>query len=368
MRASPSPVHRLQTPPDEPAAATGKNPFWRGANEIAIVGLFLLALLATLNYSRGLLLPVTLAILIGTMMGPLAARAARLQIPSPLAALLLVAAFLAALSFVILVLSGFVSEWAGKSAEIGTTLQQKLQLLNRPIAALRDLQTSISGPLGIDLGASKFDVTTNFLAPVLSVLTPAISQLLLFFGTLFFFLSTYERLRRYLVALFSTRRDRLRALRIFNEVEGHLSSYIGILTVINIGIGSLTAIEAALIGLPDPLALGVLAFGLNYIPMIGPGMMATVLLLFGLVVFPSLGYALLAPAIFIAQATLEGNFVTPSIVGRQMTVNPFAIFLSIAFWVWLWGPVGALLAMPVLIVLMIVRAHFFRQNRPALAK
>ena len=364
MRSSSSPLRPVRADLTEPTPVASKD-VRRSLVEAAIIGLFLVAVLAVLQFSRALLLPVTLAVVIGTMMAPLAARAARIRIPSPLTALLLVAAFLAALSFVILVLSAFVSEWASRTPEIATTLQQKLQAFDRLFAALRELQSGISGPLGIDVGAFKFDMAANFIGPVLSILTPAIGQLFLFFGTLFFFLSSHQAFRRHLIALSESRRDRLRALRIFNDVESNLSSYVGIVTVINLAIGTLTAIEAALIGLPNPLALGVLAFGLNYIPMIGPGLMATVLFLVGLVVFPSLGYALLAPAIFIGQSMIEGQFVTPSIVGRQMTVNPFAIFLSLAFWVWLWGPLGALLAMPILIVLMVVRAHVYPKSGAA---
>jgi predicted PurR-regulated permease PerM len=368
MKTSSSPARRFQLDLVEPAPVASKDIFWRGATEIAIIGIFLLLALAALQFSRALLLPITLAMVVGTMMAPLAKEITRLRIPPWLASLMLVAAFLVALCFMIVVLSGLVSEWAAKNSEIGSTLQQKLQVLDRPLAALRDIQSAISGPLGIDLGALKFDVTSNFITPLLSVLTPAIAQLLLFFVTLLFFLAGHDHFRRYLIALSDRRKDRLRILRIFNDVERNLSRYIGTLTLINFAIGALTAALAALIGLPNPIALGVLAFGLNYVPMIGPAIMAIVLLVVGLVVFPSIGYALLAPAIFIAQSVVEGQFVTPNIVGRRMTVNPFVIFLSVAFWVWLWGPLGALLAMPLLIVLLVVRAHVYPKNGIALSK
>jgi predicted PurR-regulated permease PerM len=368
MKTSSSPARRFQLDVVEPAPVASKDVFWRGATEIAIIGIFLLLGLAALQFSRALLLPITLAIVIGTMMAPLAKGLMRFRVPPWLASLTIVAVFFVALCVVIVVLSGLVAEWAAKNSEIGATLQQKLQVLDRPLAALRDIQSGISGPLGIDLGALKFDVTSNFITPLLSILTPAIAQLLLFFATLLFFLAGQESFRRYLIALSDKRKDRLRILRIFSDVERNLSRYVGTLTLINIIVGALTAMIAALIGLPNPIALGVLAFGLNYVPMIGPAIMATVLLVVGLVVFPSIGYALLAPAIFIAQSVVEGQFVTPNIVGRRMTVNPFVIFLSVAFWVWLWGPLGALLAMPLLIVLMVARGHLYPRNGVALTE
>jgi predicted PurR-regulated permease PerM len=369
MKTSSSPpARRFRLDLVQPAPVASREAFWRGTTEVAIIGIFLLLALATLQFSRALLLPVTLAIVIGTMMAPLAARLARWGISPWLGSLLLVAVFLAVLCILIVELSGLVTDWAAKTPDIGATLRVKLQVLDRPLAALRDLQGGISGPLGIDLGAVKFDMTTNFIAPLLSILTPAIGQLLLFFGTLFFFLASHGSFRRQLIALSEKRRDCLRVLRIFNDVERNLSSYIGILTLINIIIGLLTATLSALIGLPNPIALGVLAFGLNYVPLIGPAIMAIVLFIVGLVVFPSIGYALLAPAIFVAQSVLEGQFVTPSVVGRRMTMTPFAIFLSVAFWVWLWGPLGALLAMPLLIVFVVARGHLYPSASAVMSK
>jgi len=120
------------------------------------------------------------------------------------------------------------------------------------------------------------------------------------------------------------------------------------------------------VGLPAPFAWGVLAFVLNYVPYIGPG--ATLVTLFGvgLISFPSISYALIAPACFLCVSTLEGQIVTPSVIGRTLTVNPMMVFLAIAFWAWLWGPFGALLANPLLIVSMVVLEHVFPKHEVSL--
>ena len=96
---------------------------------------------------------------------------------------------------------------------------------------------------------------------------------------------------------------------------------------------------------------------LNYIPYIGPAIVALVLFAVGLVAMPTLAQAALAPALFVAIATVEGHFITPSIVGRRLTMSPFLVFLALAFWTWLWGPIGAFLAMPLLIVSFVVLGH-----------
>jgi predicted PurR-regulated permease PerM len=112
-------------------------------------------------------------------------------------------------------------------------------------------------------------------------------------------------------------------------------------------------------GLPSPLMLGLIAMLLNYIPYVGPACMAIILLAVGFVTFPSLGQALIAPASFIVLTTLEGHLITPAVVGRRLTLDPLAVFLAVAFWAWLWGPLGAFLAVPLLIVALVIVSHVF---------
>jgi predicted PurR-regulated permease PerM len=129
------------------------------------------------------------------------------------------------------------------------------------------------------------------------------------------------------------------------------------MTGINLGLGVVVSIVLAIIGFPNPVTFGLLAFALNYVPYIGPAIVALVLAGVGLVSQPSLAPALLAPALFVAIATLEGHVITPNIVGRRLTLNPFLVFLALAFWTWLWGPIGAFLAVPLLIVGFVVLGH-----------
>jgi predicted PurR-regulated permease PerM len=102
-----------------------------------------------------------------------------------------------------------------------------------------------------------------------------------------------------------------------------------------------------------------LAALLNYVPYVGPAVMVLALFGIGLVTFPSLGQAFIAPIGFIAVTTLEGHFVTPTIVGRRLTLNPLLVFLALAFWTWLWGPIGAFLAVPLSIIGLVIVNHLF---------
>jgi predicted PurR-regulated permease PerM len=179
----------------------------------------------------------------------------------------------------------------------------------------------------------------------------------LFFGTLIFFLATNTHIRRRLIVAFWTREARLRMIRIWNDIEENLVAYVGLVTLINLGLGVVTAAMLYAVGFPNPLTFGLLTMALNYVPYIGPAIVAIVLFGVGVVAMPSLSLAVLAPALFVAIATAEGHFITPSIVGRRLTLNPFVVFLALAFWTWLWGPIGAFLAVPLLIVSFVTLGH-----------
>ena len=119
-------------------------------------------------------------------------------------------------------------------------------------------------------------------------------------------------------------------------------------------------------GLPNPLLWGVLAAVLNYIPYIGPAIVAATLGVVGLLPFQRSARPLVAPAAFIAMVTIEGQFLTPAIMGRRLELNPFAVFLAIAFCTWLWGPIGAFLAVPLLMALTVTLGHALARERPEL--
>ncbi len=105
---------------------------------------------------------------------------------------------------------------------------------------------------------------------------------------------------------------------------------------------------------------------LNYVPYIGPAIVIATLAVVGLLTFPTLGEALVAPLIFIGVVTIEGHFLTPAFMGRRLELNPFAVFLAIAFCTWLLGPIGAFLAVPLLMALTVTLGHAFAEEKPEL--
>jgi len=348
---------------NDPHPMTEVARFWRTAAQSATIGMFIILLVVALSLARPLLLPVGSAFVVTMMLGPLSARAERYKIPSLVAAIVLWLLVIAVCYAVIILLGAPAVDWIGKAPEIGRNVQEKLHVLDRPLAALQELRDALlpsdkKGSLGVDI--------MSFVQPALLVVTPAIGQTFIFFGTLFFMLLGRSQLRRVLVAFFDEREARLRTLKIMNDIEHNLTGYLSVVTVINVAVGVCGGAAAWVAGLPDPLAWAVLAFILNFIPYIGALIVEVAMFMVGLVTFPTLTQALFAPVLFLALATLEGHFVTPSIIGHRLTLNPLTVFLSLVFWTWLWGPVGAFLAVPLLIMALVVIGHLFREDEPEL--
>jgi predicted PurR-regulated permease PerM len=206
----------------------------------------------------------------------------------------------------------------------------------------------------------------EWLQPALEFLSPTFTEFLLFFATLVLFLASWRDLRRALILTFSGHDSRLRALRTVNAIEEQLGGYLLMVTTINLSVGAATGLICWAAGMPNPAGLGALAATLNYLPIIGPVAMFVILVVTGLVAFPTLGGALIAPLAFGGLTFLEGHFITPTIVGRRLELNALAVFVSLAFWTWLWGPMGAFLSSPLLIVALIIRDHLWPPTSPQL--
>jgi predicted PurR-regulated permease PerM len=336
---------------------------WRAAAQAATIGIFIVLFITALDLARAILLPATSAFVFGLMLGPLATRAKTYGISPLITAIVLWLLVLGVFYGIIALLAGPAIDWIGKAPEIGQNIKDKLQVLEQPLSALQDLRNAIlpageSSHFGIDIA--------TFVQPALVVVTPAIGQTFVFFGTLFFFLLGRAQLRRVLIVFFQDHDARLRMLKIISDVESNLTDYLSVVAIINLVVGALACTIAYFVGLPNAIAWGVLAFVLNFVPYIGALIMEMVLLAVGLVTFPTLAQAIVAPLLYFAFTTLEGHFITPSIMGRRLTLNPLTVFLSLVFWTWLWGPVGAFLAVPLVIVTLVAINHTFPQEDPVL--
>ena len=329
----------------------------------ALVALLVIVVIVGLYLARAFFLPITMAFIVGTMLSPAASFLERYRIPRAVAAVLIVAAASAGTVFTIGLIASPVMEWSSKLPELGSILKEKMHVFDRPLALWQQLQSMLGGP---DTLTTFHLPKIDWVQPTLEFLSPTFAEFLLFIATLILFIASWRELRRAMIMNFGDRPARLRTLRILNEIEEHLGNYLLMVTMINIGVGIVTGLICAVTGMPNPAGLGAMAAILNFIPIIGPVAMFAVLVVVGLVAFPTIGAGLLAPALFAAMTFLEGHFLTPMIVGRRLALNALAVFMALAFWTWLWGPMGAFLSSPLLIVALIMKEHLMPANSPQL--
>ena len=330
---------------------------------LALAGLFVIASIAVLYIAKGFFLPVVMAFVTGTMLSPAATFLERRRVPRALGAVLIVMAVTAVVAFIFALIASPIMAWSTRLPELGAQLKDKLHVLDRPLALWQELQTMVGGSEGLpSFQMPKFE----WVQPTLEFLSPTFTEFLLFFATLILFIASWRDLRKALIMTFGDREARLRTLRILNEIEVHLGNYLLTVTVINIGVGVGTGIVCALTGMPNPAGLGALAATLNFIPIIGPIAMFVVLVVVGLIAFPTIGGGLMAALAFGGLTFLEGHFITPTIIGRRLALNALAVFLALAFWTWLWGPMGAFLSSPLLIVGLILKEHLAPADSPQL--
>jgi predicted PurR-regulated permease PerM len=363
------PGERLQTNATEgtpvPDSKTELPPIIRRAEVVAfaLVSLLVICVVAVLYAAKAFFLPITMAFIVGTMLSPAASLLERYRIPRAVAAVLIVNTAGAGVAFMVGLIASPAMEWSSKLPELGAQLREKLHVFDRPLMLWQELQSMLGGSDTLTtFQMPKFD----WVQPALEFLSPTFAEFLLFGATLILFIASWQELRRALIMNFGDRPARLRMLRIINEVEEHLGSYLLTVTMINVGVGVSTGIICAVTGMPNPAGLGALAAVLNFIPIIGPVAMFVVLMVVGIVAFPSISAGLLAPIAFAGMTFLEGHFITPTIVGRRLELNALAVFIALAFWTWLWGPMGAFLSSPLLIVAMIMREHLMPVDSPQL--
>jgi predicted PurR-regulated permease PerM len=331
----------------------------------ALISLFVISIVAVLYAAKAFFLPVVAAFVVGTMLSPAASFLERRRIPRAVSAVLIVGAVSTGVAFIIGLISSPVMQWTGRLPELAGLLRDKMHIFDRPLALWQELQSMLG--VSTTFPAAPFQMPKlEWVQPALEFLPPTFTEFLLFIATLILFIASWRDLRRALVLTFASHESRLRALRVLNAIEDHLGAYLLTVTLINMGVGAAIGLVCWIAGMPNPAGLGALAATLNYLPIIGPVAMFVVLVLVGFIGMPTIGSGLIAPLAFVGITFLEGHFVTPTIIGRRLELNALAVFVSLAFWTWLWGPMGAFLSSPLLIVALVLRDHLSPSTSPQL--
>ncbi len=316
-----------------------------------------LALPFALRAGAEFFLPVTAALVIAIALVPVLEWLERRRVPSALAALACVLLFLtvanAAVASIVLPAAEWVRMVPDRIDRIRETLAPLFDVYANLEAFMNDIVREFArGP------ASSQTVTVetpNSLLAIIATSAP-FAAIQMFFAVLviFFFLAGWTRMRKRTITTRSSFDGAMTTARVIQQVVDATSTYLGTITMVNIGMGLTVALVLYMIGMPTPLMWGGIVAVLNYIPYLGPMASTLLLALGGLMAFADPWYALLPAVSFAAIHLVEANIITPTVVGRRLTVNPLLILLALSFWAWVWGTTGALLAVPLLIILRTV--------------
>lgn len=321
-----------------------------------------LAVFYTLYLASEIVLPFVLALVLNLLLAPaMRLMTHRLKLPKHLAALVLILLLFGFIGMIGLAISVPASGWIAKAPQSLPALQHKFAFLHKPVTAiqngLQQLQSMMSGGGhgggGGGGGASLAGVGTTILSGTKFFLGEIFTLVLV----LFFLLASGDSLLRRFVEIMPTLADKRRAVQIVSEIEHNVSLYLATITIMNTLVGLLNMAQVWLLGLPNPLLWGVVAFMLNYVPILGPMTGIVIFFFVGLFTFDSVPHALIPAAIYLGIHLLEGETITPMLLARRFTLNPLLVIMSLMFWDWLWGIPGAFLSVPLLAVFKIVCDH-----------
>ncbi len=335
-----------------------RGPF--GVRSIALTGLFILALFYTIYFMRSVLLPLVLALLLSYLLRPIVRTLRSWLIPAPIGAALVLLSMIAAIVFATSFLAAPAAGWLEKAPISLQELQRKLHPLKQPMQNVAKASGEIEKLASPDTTQAKpaVEVKTHPITDALYVQMPElIVSGALLLVLLYFLLASDGVFLLKLIKIMPTLSDKKRAVTIAHEIESQISRYLLTITLINAGLGLAVGMTVGYLGLQNPVMWGAMVALLNFIPYVGAFAGIIFMTLGAVLSFDSFGYALVFPGAYLTLAILEGNFVTPWVMGRSLTLNPVIVLLSLTFWGWMWGVAGVILAVPILAAFKIFCAH-----------
>ena len=320
---------------------------------------FILALPFALRAGATFFLPVATSLIIAICLVPFLEWLERRRIPSPIAALIALTAFLfvvnTALVLIVIPAVDWIAQLPERIGQIKSTLEPVIRLYTQAQGFIDGLMRLVTETKSMGNG---LDLTQS--GSLLQMMTTAAPAVVInaIFGLLviFFFLSGWTRLRRRTIRGRGSFTGALTIARVIQNVVDATSRYVLTITMINASLGFTVAIALTLIGMPTPFMWGGFVALLNFIPYFGPIVAAILLGLGGLMTFETMGWALVPALIMTCLHLVEANVVTPLVLGERLKLSPLLILISLSFWTWVWGTTGALLAVPLLIIIQTILA------------
>ncbi len=327
-----------------------------------IMGIFIFLAIGFLYLSRDFLLPLTLALLIAITLRPAVRELSRRGVPAWVTAATF-AAFLLLVGLVVgYVISVPVSRILADGPAMRQILVEKIHKITEPLEQVAKMTDDLKAATATAPKPVNEVVVKEPSLPALFwvAMYPA-SYSLMFAGALIlslFLMASGDLLLEKLLNVMPTLTDKKQAFKIVQDVEHEVSVYLVTQSAINAGVGLAVGLSFYFVGMPTAYLWGLSAFVLNFIPYVGPLTGVILSGLFSFVFFDSFAYSLVAPLAYLAIVLVEGQAITPNLLGHRLRMNAVAILVALAFWGWIWGIPGMIVAIPLLVTLRIFCIHF----------
>lgn len=323
-----------------------------------------IAACAAFYAARSYLLPVAAAFVLSILLAPPVGVLEHWRIPRAIAAAVAVLGVCALTYVAFALVAAPASRWVANAPEIIDTIGSQLERLQNAVERVERLSDEVGNLTGDGGETPEVVVQGPGLTQSLASSAGAIIVQTLFVLVMtYFFLITRAEIRIKMIAFQPRLSGRLHVARVFRDVERGVAVYITTLAMVNLGVGAAVAASMWALGMPNPIMWGGVAAAANFVPYIGPAVFTVALAAGGLTTFDTISMALAPPAVWIVINFIESNIVTPLLIGKRMTLNPLAVLLAVSFWTWIWGPLGGVLSIPMLIMLKVMCDHA-RAMRP----
>lgn len=333
----------------------------RSGRSAPINGIFILMVFYTIYFAAPVLIPITVAFLLSMLLSPFADRLERLRLPRPVAAALIMLLVFGGLLTSLVTLAGPAQEWIAKLPQSFKTVESQLKFIKKPLQDFKEATEKIESATDLSQRPPRQKVEIQrpgLLEDIFSGTQRFIASIGVIMILTFSLLASGDLVLRKLVTVIPTLEDKRRAVEIMRSIQKDISYYLSAITMLNLGMAFCVGALAYLMGIENAALWGAVVAVLAFMPYIGSVTIIIILTLVCLVEFGNFAEALILPLIFLAMSTAVQSVMVPFVLGRRLLLSPVAIFLAIILWGWMWGIVGALLAVPLLASFKIICERF----------
>lgn len=323
----------------------------------ALSGLFILGVLYTLYFARVIFIPVSFAILLSLLLAPVVKSLKKIRIPEVLGSAVVLILLTGILSTGAYVFYQPASEWLQKAPKSFQIVEQKLRVIKKPVEKFSEATKSVEQITNVETEKTNSTVEVKK-EGIMDILINQTWEFIFGVATmiilLYFLLASGDLFLRKVINVIPELKNKKRAVEIARHIEGYISKYLYTIFTINVLLGSAVGVAMYILEMPNPFLWGIMAGLLNFIIYLGPAIGIIIVAVVASVTFDNFYQIMLPPIVYFIINGLEGNFITPIILGKHLQLNPVVIFLALLFWGWIWGIPGALIAVPIIAIIKII--------------